>query len=102
MKDGMVVVRVPLGSLALKYYKAWREYRDAEDQLETLILALYGSNRFEVGPDGIDVYEAQPSDASALAVFRAGFRSVRVHEHKRDRFLKCSCRIDRDLLGGST
>lgn len=96
----MHTVRVPLGSLASKYYKTWREFREAEDQLESLIVALYGSNRFEVGPDGIDVYEAIPSEAHAKAMFRAGFRVVRVHEHKQDKFTRCGCRVERDHMGG--
>lgn len=94
----MNVIRVPLGSLAAKYYKTWSEYREAEDQLESLVIALYGSHRFEVGPDGIDIYEAVRSGAHAKALFRAGFASVRVHDHKAERFMKCACAIERDHL----
>jgi hypothetical protein len=97
----MHTVRVPIGSLAAKYYKSWRAYREIEEQLESLIVELYASNRFEVGPDGIDIYEAVASPAAAACLFRSGWRSVRVHDHKQDRFLKCGCAIERDLLEGS-
>ena len=94
----MNTVRVPIGSLAARYYKAWREFRCAEEQLESLIVALYGSNRFEVGADGIDVYEAIASDANAAALWRAGWTAVRVHGHRRDRFLRCNCTTAKDPL----
>jgi hypothetical protein len=101
VSNRMNALRVPLGSLAAKYYKAWREFRAVEDQLESLVESLYGSNRFEIGADGIDVYEAIASEATAAALWRAGFRSVRVHDHKKNKFLRCACAVALDPLGGS-
>ena len=97
----MNTVRVPIGSLAARYYRAWQELHAAERQLEQMLSSLYSSwSDWEAGPDGIDVYDALDSEAAAAALHRAGFRAVRVHDHERRRFSKCSCAIRRDLLGG--
>lgn len=99
MSSGINTVRVPIGSLAQRLYRAERELIDAERQLESMLASLYGSfSDWEVGPDGIDIYEAVASPAAAACLFRSGFRAVRVHDHKQDRFVKCGCFIERDLI----
>lgn len=96
----MTAVRVPLGSLAAKYHHAVRDLLGAERDIESLLSALYGPfSEWEAGPDGIDVYDAIDSTAAAMALHRAGFRSVRCHGHARRAFKTCACPIRRDLLG---
>lgn len=97
----MNTLRVPIGSLAARLYKAVQEMIDAERQLEAMLVSLYGSfSDWEAGPDGLDVYDAIDSAAAASALFRAGFRAVRAHGHERSKFVRCACAIRRDLLGG--
>lgn len=95
----MHTVRVPLGSLAARVYRAERELLDAEKQLESLLAALYGSySDYEYGPDGLDIYDAVDSPAHAMALFRAGWKAVRCHSHARGKFKHCACAIHRSLL----
>lgn len=95
----MNTVRVPIGSLAARLYKAERELLDAERQLEQMLTSLYGAfSDWEAGPDGIDIYTAVDSPAAAYSLFRAGFEAVRIHDHERRRFTKCACPIQRSLL----
>lgn len=97
--DVMKVVRVPIGSLAARLYHAEQEYIRADRQLEQLLTSLYPSfSGYEFGPDGIDIYEAIASEASAGALFRAGFAAVRVHDHKKNKFIRCDCAIARDYM----
>lgn len=99
MPDGMNTVRVPIGSLAARYYRAVDELIAVERQTEQLIAALYESfSEWEAGPDGIDIYDAIDSTAAAQALMRAGWKAVRCHNHERRRFKHCACAIRRDLL----
>lgn len=100
MPDDVInTVRVPIGSLAARLYHAERELLAAEKQIEAMLTSLYGSwGDWEYGPDGLDVFDAVDSTAAAAALFRAGFRAIRCHEHARTKFVKCGCAIRRDLL----
>ncbi len=99
MPDTVITkVTVPIGSLAARLYHAEQEYIAADRQLESLLNSLYvGFSGYEFGPDGIDIYDAIASDAAAGALFRAGFRAVRVHDHEKKKFIRCGCSIARDL-----
>lgn len=98
-RDVVTTETVRAGSIAARFYKALAELIDAERQIDGLLTALYGSySDFEIGPDGIDIYDAVDSAAAASALFRAGFRSVRAHDHDKTKFAKCSCSIRKDIL----
>lgn len=101
MIDEIRTLTVPVGSLAARLHRAESELIAAERQLESMLTSLYGSfSDWEAGPDGLDVYDTEDSPAAASALFRAGFRSVRCHDHDKTKFARCGCAIRRDLIGG--
>ncbi len=101
-RDVIVTETVPVGSLAARIIKAEREKLDAEKQLEQMLDSLFGERdwqTFEVGPRReLDVYAVVESAAAAAALFRAGFRSIRLHPHEREKFRACACRCQEDPL----
>ncbi len=81
---------------AARYFDAEAEYIAAEHAIESLLDALYSEwSSFECTSGGIDVFDAFDGVACAVALFRAGFKHVRVHSHSAKEFSKCACPIRR-------
>lgn len=98
-RDVVTTETVRVGSLAARVADAEAEMLAAETQLEAMLDSLYGDwSAWESGLGALDVYDAADSPAAAAALFRAGFLSVRTHDHDKTKFSKCHCATRRDPL----
>jgi carbohydrate-selective porin OprB len=78
-------------------FGAQKLVRRAEDDLERLLVTLYGRDgwsSFDTEPKdrSLEIYGVIPSPANVQALFAAGFSIVREHDHDRKSFLRCACK----------
>ena len=82
-----------VGALADVYARAFNRMRAAEIMVEDMLDSLLdGWEHFEINGNQIDIYSATDAPAAVDALNRAGFRTVRIHDHGMSAFTKCACK----------
>lgn len=81
-------------NLAEQLFRAEELLLDAEQRVERELNRLYGGEwsgwNFSRALKSIDVFEAPDTGVDEL--FRLGFRTVVIHDHSGERFIRCACR----------
>ena len=81
-------------TLAEQLFHAEERLLDAELRVEAELTRLYGGEwsgwNFSRALKSIDVFEAPDTGVDEL--FQLGFRTVVIHDHSGERFVRCACR----------
>ena len=85
--------------IARELFRAELGLRQAEDQLDELLDSLFGDRpddwsdyHYDRSDRSLEVFSVIPADAAFDALVRAGFQRVWLHDHSRDKFLRCACK----------